>query len=507
MATVSSNNLRALWPGFELPDALARDILRDNPWWEGRPGRVLPPNRRRFVDEIHRSMQRKLAPITVVRGPRQVGKTTAQLHVIDDLLAQGVPRTHILRVQFDEIAGLGKLEDPILRIVDWYEHVVLQQSLNEVAHAKGSTYLFFDEVQNLRDWAPQLKHLVDHATTNVVVTGSSALRIEVGRDSLAGRIGTIEVGTLSLAEIAAIRFGGMLPVMLPLNGHDRIGEESTWRDLVRLGMDNRDLRDRSFAAFAERGGYPLVHERPDRPWDEVARQLNENVIKRVIRHDLRVGDRGRRRDPALLEELFRLACRYAGQTPSVTLFAQELQRALKANVGPQKIRKYLDFLDLTLLLRLVPPLELRLKRTRGAPKLCLADHGLRASWLQEAIALTPEQLSLHPEDSDLAGRIAESVVGTFLVTALGGDQVRHFPERGAEPEVDFVLISGSIRIPVEVKYRRRIHPLDDTAGLRSFIEKSVYRAPFGVLVTQNDEPAVKDPRIVELPLSTLLMLR
>ena len=64
-----------------------------------------------------------------------------------------------------------------------------------------------------------------------------------------------------------------------------------------------------------------------------------------------------------------------------------------------------------------------------------------------------------------------------------------------------------MRIPVEVKYRRRINTLEDTVGLRSFIERSTYRAPFGILVTQNDEPTVTDPRIVELALSSLLMLR
>ena len=49
----------------------------------------------------------------------------------------------------------------------------------------------FDEVQNLRDCAPQLKSLVDHAATTVLVTATSALRIEAGRDSLAGRITSI----------------------------------------------------------------------------------------------------------------------------------------------------------------------------------------------------------------------------------------------------------------------------------------------------------------------------
>jgi len=65
----------------------------------------------------------------------------------------------------------------------------------------------------------------------------------------------------------------------------------------------------------------------------------------VIEHDLRLGDRGRRRDPQLLKELFRLACRYTGQSPEPSTFARETQRVLGANVGVQRVRQYLQFLD------------------------------------------------------------------------------------------------------------------------------------------------------------------
>jgi predicted AAA+ superfamily ATPase len=84
--------------------------------------------------------------------------------------------------------------------------------------------------------------------------------------------------------------------------------------------------------------------------------------------------------------------------------------------------------------------------------------------------------------------------------------VHHFPERGSEPEVDFVLTVGDQRIPVEIKYRTRIDH-GDTRGLRSFIEKSVYNAPFGLLITQNDAAYSDDPRIVTMPLSSLLLMR
>jgi len=47
----------------------------------------------------------------------------------------------------------------------------------------------------------------------------------------------------------------------------------------------------------------------------------------------------------------------------------------------------------------------------------------------------------------------------------------------------------------------------DTEGLRSFIERAVNNAPFGLLITQDDSPQVVDPRVITLPLSSLLLLR
>ena len=68
---------------------------------------------------------------------------------------------------------LARFSEPILRLVDWYQEAVLGATLNNVAHRGEPTYLFFDEIQNLKNWAPQLKSLVDHATTQVLITGSS----------------------------------------------------------------------------------------------------------------------------------------------------------------------------------------------------------------------------------------------------------------------------------------------------------------------------------------------
>lgn len=368
-------------------------------------------------------------------------------------------------------------------------------------------YLFFDEVQNLCDWEIQLKTLVDHTTVKVFVTGSSALRIEEGRDSLAGRISSLELGPLLLREVAEWNGLGTLSPCIPKESFGELRRPDFWQDLISHGRRCRKTRDIAFAKFAARGGYPLAQSNWDASWPIVAEQLNETVVRRAIIHDLRVGERGSKRDQHLLEEVFRLACRYTGQAPGQAVFVPEIKEALDANIGWARIRTYLRFLNTCLLLRLVQPMEMRLKKKRkNADKICLCDHTIRASWLQENIPLEPDKLAEQSEYAELAGHVAESVAGYFL-SGVPETTLSHFPERGAEPEVDFVLGVGDNYIPIEVKYRQRIDQFRDTQGLRAFIEKKVYRAPFGLLITLYDDIEINDPRIIPISLRTLLLLR
>jgi len=446
-----------------------------------------------------------MASITVLRGPRQVGKTTLLEQVIDKLLDEGVNPKRILRVQFDELELLKKIHEPILELARWFAENILGKSLNQAALDNEPAYLFFDEVQLIPDWAPQLKHLVDLQPVKVFITGSSALRIKAGRDSLAGRMSTLEMGPLLLREVAGFRKMGNISPLLPENSLGSLKHKDFWCQLKESGTSNRELRDLSFSAFSERGSFPIAQISTDRPWEEVADFLVESVINRVLTIDLLTSERGRKRDVNLMEGIFRLACRYIGQSPNKALYLAEIKNVMAGNVGWQRVLAYLRFLDDSLLIRLIDPLEIRIKKRRGGPKLCLCDHSLRAAWFSENIPLTEIDLGNNPHLSDLAGRVAESIAGYFL-TSIPNLSVAHFPERGDEPEVDFILAIGEQRIPVEVKYRRHIDHYD-TVGLRSFIGNAKYNAPFGVLITLSDEVKIDDPRIVSLPLSTLMLMR
>ena len=180
--------------GTRLPRALEAFLFDSNPWWRQKPMRPLPPFKRWLFKPTLQRVKTGLAPVTVLRGPRQVGKTTLQEHIIDHLLHQeNVNPRRILRIQFDELPTLRGLVDPILSLCRWFEERILKGTFNEFARREEQAFLFFDEVQNLSEWAPQIKSLVDHHAVRVLLTGSSALRIESGRDSLAGRISTLEL--------------------------------------------------------------------------------------------------------------------------------------------------------------------------------------------------------------------------------------------------------------------------------------------------------------------------
>lgn len=492
--------------GHTVDPAIQAQVRHQNPWWQGKPGKPLPKFTRWLFPAVQRALLQGLAPAVSLRGPRRVGKTVLVQQMIAELLATGVQPQRILFVSFDELQSFKGLKDPILALARWYESAIVGCTFNEAAHDRKPAYLFLDEVQNLRDWAPQLKSLVDHHAVRVLITGSSSLRIEAGRDSLAGRITTIEMGPLLLREIASMRRGEDIPPYWPNGSLAPLATPEFWLGLAQDGRRRASLRDDAFRHFSERGAYPFAHDRPDSPWEEVSKFLNETVVQRAIKHDLRVGERGRTRNEGLLNELLKIGCRYAGQAVQPREIARQISQQMGQEVKEQTIRDYLDFLDQTLLLKLIKPMEIRLRKPSSPSKFCLCDPALRASWLSETVPLDPGALGLLGETASIAGHLAESTAGYFL-SGIPNLDLRWLPERGEEPEVDLVMAIGDRWIPIEVKYRERIEPNRDLVGLQRFLSHPHHRAPFGLLITREDIDFDIDPRIIPLPLSSLLWMK
>ena len=318
-------------------------VRNANPWWLGESIAGVPSFRRSAFEPVYHRLSRGLAPAVLLRGPRQVGKTTLLTQVLDQFIRDGVDPKRLFRLQFDDLSNLKRLATPLVELVDWYVRNVLGDTLNSAAAAGRAPFLFLDEVQNLPEWAPQLKHLVDLGKVRAMVTGSSALRIDSGHDSLAGRVQTLEMGPLLLENPRRrpAGFGGVCNAFL--NGLAPLKDKMFWQALRAHGEAYHDVRDRAFQAFAERGAYPVAQVRADIPWGELADFLNESVVRRAIIHDLRMGSRGQKRDEHLLESgipsrvpLYR-AVAVAGDVPRRDQASDECRHGLATNPGVSQV--------------------------------------------------------------------------------------------------------------------------------------------------------------------------
>ncbi|MBM3477120.1 MAG: hypothetical protein FJX75_27955, partial [Armatimonadetes bacterium] len=240
---MAKSTMDDLFHGAALLTDVEALLKETNPWWFGKPGPRTPRFRRTAFGDVLGQLKAGPAPCVALRGPRQVGKTTIQGQLVDHLVrSEKVKATHILRVQFDDLAPIRRTQMPIQAITRWFQRAVMRMTFNEAARAGHTAYLLLDEVQNLRDWAPQIKSLVDHHDVRVMVTGSSSLRIEAGQDSLAGRVHYASLGPLSLREIAELRFGAPSPSSSEANEVGRLTDREYWQTLREEARQEHDLR-------------------------------------------------------------------------------------------------------------------------------------------------------------------------------------------------------------------------------------------------------------------------
>ncbi len=487
-------------PAGSLPVDTVRFLERLNPWWRGLPRMETPDMRRWAYDEVLERFHTNIAPVVAMRGPRQVGKTTIQQQVIERLLLlEQVPPQQILRVQFDEAPALGQLENPVESIVRWFEDQILGESLNAAAQGGRKVYFFLDEVQNLKNWSEQIKALVDSSKVQILLTGSSALRIGQGRDSLAGRLASIELGPMRLTEIARLRGFPQLRPFSTVDAVDRWTEKEFWLDLINYGKRHAEPLNQAFKAFSTFGGYPVCHKSAAIQPPVLARQIVESVVERTIAHEMVPGV-----TEDVVRGVFQLLCRYAGDRVKTKRLGEELSQRTGSGVSEKQVHAAIEYLENTMLVRLLKPLEINRRRQPSPPTICLCDHFIRYALLREQIPLVPSQLRKASETvAAQAGHLMEGIVGNFFAGTQGVN-ASFFPAREQEPEIDVVLSIGMKHLPIEVKYRSQLKPAD-LDGLRSFRSRKHYEADLGLVITQEQSGELEDG-VIAIPARTLLLL-
>jgi uncharacterized protein len=343
--------------------------------------------------------------IQVVQGPRQVGKTTLVVQLLQKI---SIPH---LFVSADAIAA----SDIIWLRQQW-----------EIARIKfreagiGRFLLVVDEIQKIENWSETVKLLWDEDSRNemsisIILLGSSRMLLQKGlTESLAGRFETIYMGHWSLQEMQSAF--GWTP------------EQYVWF-----------------------GGYPgsatLIQD--EMRWKNyVLTSLIETSVSKDIMMTTRIDK------PALMKKLFELGCLYSGQIVSYTKLLGQLQDAGNTTT----LSHYLNLLNTAGLLCGIEKYAGTVLRKRASiPKFQVHNTALISCQRNEIFS----EIQLQPKEW---GRMVESAIGAHLLNhSLNKSYTVNYWREGND-EVDFVLESNNKLIAIEVK----TSAASTTKGMQSF---------------------------------------
>ena len=138
--------------------------------------------------------------ISVILGPRQVGKTTIIKKLIDDFKNQGIAEKDVLLLNFDDPeirTEISKKPKAFLQKIEF----AFGEPISELSSKK---YLFLDEAQKKPEIFDLLKMLYDEyqEKIKIIITGSSSLNLfKKSSETLAGRVRLYNLSSLSWREI------------------------------------------------------------------------------------------------------------------------------------------------------------------------------------------------------------------------------------------------------------------------------------------------------------------
>ena len=352
-----------------------------------------PPFQRRQAAVLARRLAEPRRFIQAVTGPRQVGKSTMVHQVTAGL---GLPSRY------------ASADEPTLRGDGWIAQQWEAARLAPVGD--DGVVLVLDEIQKIPGWSETVKRLWDEDTRagvplKVVLLGSAPLLIARGlTESLAGRFETIALSHWSFAEMREA-FGWTLEEFVYYGGYP--------------------------------GAAPLITDPPR--W---SRYILDSLIETSIARDVLLLTRVDK--PALLRQLFELACRYSGQVLSYTKMLGQLQDAGNTTT----LAHYLELLAGAGMVRGLQKFAGDAARSRGSsPKLQVLNTALMT-------ATSGFTLDQARTDREYWGRLVESAVGAHLANAaLRGECELHY-WRERNHEVDFVVRDHRHVTAIEVKSGR-----------------------------------------------------
>ena len=124
----------------------------ENPWWITKeiPSTYSSMSRRLYFDLFYPFvLERSIKRALVLMGPRRVGKTVMLFHCIENLLKEGTNPHRLFFIGID---------NPIYVNLSLEDVLTLCKDSLSLENLNGC-YVFFDEIQYLKDWERHLKVL------------------------------------------------------------------------------------------------------------------------------------------------------------------------------------------------------------------------------------------------------------------------------------------------------------------------------------------------------------
>lgn len=338
-----------------------------------------------------------------------------------------------------------------------------------------------DEAQVLPEIFPALRVAIDArraAKGRFVITGSSspALLRSVS-ESLAGRVGIIEMAPLSWEEVTET------------TGHDsflrRLQDRKAPPAGLIEGLKPRGELTRAYE-FWFRGGFPEPWLNPgDMFWTRWVEQYIQTYLFRDVK----------RLFPGLDDVRFRRFLEMLGGLSGRVLNYAEVARAL--GVSQPTARDYFDIAHGTFIWRAIPAWTRNVvKRVTKHPRGYLRDSGLLHALLR--IPDTNALLS-HPQmGASWEGMVVEEILRQL--NALGMAHNYSYYRTGAGAEVDLVIDGNFGRVAVEIKHTSAVGGRD-LRGLRDFVTE--HKARLGVVVNNDVVARRYEEGIIGLPFTWL----
>lgn len=417
---------------------------------------------RNTIEELRKWANNKNRKPLILRGARQVGKTT--------LVNEFAKEYEIyLKLNLEREADFNLFENNI-EINDLLTAIYL---LNNKPKKEVRTLLFIDEIQNSPKAVAKLRYFYEDAPHIHVIAAGSLLEslidkqisFPVGRveymavrpcsfNEFLGAIGEIELKKYHLeAQIPSVLHSKIIRLF---NTYTLIGGMP---EVINNYAENQDIVSLQNVYETLLTGYQ----------DDVEKYASGNTLRNILRHILTVG------------------WNYAGQRITFERFGNSSYRSREMGEAFRTLEK-------TMLLELVYPTtstEIPLSpEPKRSPKMLWFDTGL----VNYSAGLQKELLGTMDISEVWRGKIAEHIVGQELLASNNRfSHKRYFwvrEARNSSAEVDYVIQMADKVIPIEVKS-------GNNAKLRSlhqFMEKAshdiairIWTNPFSVdeVVTPN----------------------